>query len=110
MFNFRNNLITRFPHAIQSLLNNFSEDSIHISARYLLELTTARGWTCEAIFQIKHYAGQSVHYLAVLGHDWHSFCDCMMGVNLGIPCRHFYAVLRCMRPFVRFHLGLFNSR
>jgi hypothetical protein len=33
-----------------------------------------------------------------------------MGVNLGLPCRHFYAVLRKPSTPVQFHLGLFNRR
>src|ERR1700730_13759145 len=101
----------------QGLLDDFSEDQIHISAEHLLQLIAARGLSVSALFQIQHYASQSTHYLALVSADDssesgqvnHPVCDCMMGVNLGIPCRHYYAVLRC-RSSVQFHLGLFNQR
>jgi hypothetical protein len=36
-------------------------------------------------------------------------CDCMMGVNSGIPCRHLFALLRA-RPTQLFTLGMIRAR
>ena len=62
-------------------------------ATYLLQLVASRGWTCTALFQISHYATSALHIVALL-ETGHFICDCMMVTNLGLPCRHFYAVLR----------------
>ena len=93
----------------QSLLNGFSKDAVHISAQYLLDLIAGREWECIALCQIWHYATQASHHIAIL-QTGHFICDCMMGTNLGIPCRHFYAVLLMPSSPVQFHLGLFNQR
>lgn len=92
---------------IQNLLDDFAGDAIRISAQYLLQLVSGGGQTCTTLFAVKHYATFAVHYLALLDNG-HPVCDCMMGTNLGIPCRHFYTVLR--RSQAHFHLGLFNKR
>ncbi|KAJ6541374.1 hypothetical protein B0H19DRAFT_958648, partial [Mycena capillaripes] len=93
------------------VLNSFADDSIRISAQFMLHLIADRGWVCEHLFKISHYASATVHFIAVLDNG-HIICDCMMGTNLGIPCRHFYTLLRSFksRQLVTFHLGLFNSR
>jgi hypothetical protein len=94
---------------IQPLLDNFSEDTHHLSAQYLIQLIASRGWTCATVCVVKHYATTACHYLVLLDNG-HPVCDCMMGTNLGIPCRHFYAVLRMSRSQAQFHLGLLNRR
>jgi hypothetical protein len=93
----------------QSLLNDFADDTIHISLRHLLQLITARGWMSKKVFNIAHYATDASHYLVILD-TGHPVCDCMMGTNLSIPCWHFYAVLRSPSTVLQFHLGLFNRR
>ncbi|KAJ6589210.1 hypothetical protein B0H19DRAFT_922955, partial [Mycena capillaripes] len=74
------------------VLNSFADDSIRISAQFMLHLIAERGWICEHLFKISHYALATVHFIAVLDNG-HIICDCMMGTNLGIPCRHFYTLL-----------------
>jgi hypothetical protein len=93
----------------QSLLDTFTDDTVHLSAQYLLQLVTGSGRECAALFVVKHYATRATHYLAILD-TGHPMCDCMMGVNLGIPCRHFYTVLRLSQSPTQFHLGLINQR
>ena len=93
----------------QSLLNTFSEDTIHISLRHLLQVISKHGWTCTKVFNVTQYATDASHYLAILN-TGHPICDCMMGTNLGLPCRHFYSILRATNSTVQFHLGLFNRR
>lgn len=60
------------------------------------------------LFKITRYDGDVVHYAAMLT-SGHVICDCMMGVNLGIPCRHYWAMFY-QSSHVYFHLGMFNKR
>ena len=106
---FRSNLNPTHSRLPQSLLNSFSEDTIHISVHHLLQVVAKRGWACAAVFHVTQYATDVSHYVAVLD-TGHPICDCMMGTNLGLPCRHFYSVLRSTTTAVTFHLGLFNRR
>lgn len=48
------------------------------------------------------------HILAILPNDRY-MCDCCMGINLGIPCRHFF---QAWTTFVGlpFHIGLIRQR
>ncbi|KAF8190680.1 hypothetical protein K438DRAFT_1546217, partial [Mycena galopus ATCC 62051] len=78
------------------VLDSFADDSIRISAQFMLRLIADRGWVCEQLFKISHYASATVHFIAVLDNG-HIICDCMMGTNLGIPCRHFYTLLRSFK-------------
>ena len=94
---------------LKRLLNNYKEDGVQISATYLLQLVESRGWTCTSLFQITHYATSAVHMVALL-ETGHFICDCMMVTNLGLPCRHFYAVLKLSNSPTHFHLGLLNRR
>ena len=94
---------------LQGMLNSFTKDSLHISVRHLLQLVAKRGWACTAVFHVTHYGTNVSHYVAILD-TGHPICDCMMGTNLGLPCRHFYCILRSSNATVHFHLGLFNRR
>lgn len=52
----------------------------------------------------------SEHLVLLLDHDRY-LCDCCMGVNLGIPCSHFWAVFWHARGLnVVFNLGLIRPR
>ncbi len=102
-------------YLLQNLLNMFDDD-IKLSTKYLLHLIATRGWLCSGSFKIAYYASESIHFIAVLD-TGHTLCDCMMGINLGIPCHHYYALLRYSRltreqgsSAVVFHLGVFNQR
>jgi hypothetical protein len=106
---FRLNLSPSHSRLPQSLLNSFSEDTIHVSVRHLLQVVAKHGWSCATVFHVMHYATNVSHYVAILD-TGHPICDCMMGTNLGLPCRHFYSVLRASSATVQFHLGLFNRR
>jgi hypothetical protein len=93
---------------LQSLLNSFCEDMVHISVRHLLQVVAKQGWSCMSVFHVTQYATNVSHYIAILD-TGHPICDCMMGTNLGLPCRHFYSVLRASDS-ICFHLGLVNRR
>ncbi|KAF7370007.1 hypothetical protein MSAN_00630700 [Mycena sanguinolenta] len=97
--------------AAEEVLNPFTDDTIRISAQFMLRLIEDRGWVCSQLFKTSHYASATLHFIAVLDNG-PIICDCMMGTNLGIPCRHFYTPLRSFRSgnLVTFHLGLFNPK
>ena len=48
-------------------------------------------------------------YVAVKA-DGYALCSCLQGVNLGIPCRHIFAVMNRHQETVRFHIGFFHVR
>ncbi|KAJ7886442.1 hypothetical protein B0H14DRAFT_2563374 [Mycena olivaceomarginata] len=98
--------VERVVIAAEGVLNSFTDDSIHISAPFMLRLIEERGWVCTHLFKISHYASATVHFIAVLDNG-HIIYDCMMGTDLGMPCRHFYALLG---PASDFPLRSFNAR
>ncbi|KAK0455367.1 uncharacterized protein EV420DRAFT_1272717, partial [Desarmillaria tabescens] len=99
-----------------NLLNTFEDDNIKLSTKYLLCFIATHGWLCSGLFKIAYYTSESIHFIAVLDMG-HTLCDCMMGINLGIPCCHYYALLHYSRltreqglSTVVFYLSLFNQR
>lgn len=54
-------------------------------------------------------AVNAVHFVAVID-SGRVLCDCLMAINVGIPCRHFFTVLRRSDGAVVFHLALYNPR
>ena len=89
-------------------LSPFSNDTLNISIKYLVELIQERGWVIDQLYKVTRYDSDTTHYVAVLA-SGHTVCDCMMGINLGIPCRHFYAVSYTTNA-VMFHLSMVNKR
>lgn len=53
--------------------------------------------------------GMTVTHYLVLLRDRTYICDCCMGLNLGVSCRHYFQVLLKM-PSLRFHIGLIRPR
>lgn len=77
-----------------------------------MELVTHRRLNVHHLLKITFESTQSTtqHLLVLLDYGAY-LCDCCMGTSLGIPCRHYFAVLRAMRsPPTSFHLGLIRSR
>jgi hypothetical protein len=81
---------------------------MNVSIKYLTELIHERGWVIDHMYKITRYDSDTKHFVAVLT-SGHTICDCMMSVNLGLPCRHFYA-LCYMTNTVPFHLSMINKR
>jgi hypothetical protein len=75
---------------------------------HLLELIRERGWEVTHLYKVMRYNCDTCHFAVVLANG-HVICDCMMGINLGIPCRHFYSLL-FMTSTVVFHISMFNRR
>ncbi|TFK19268.1 hypothetical protein FA15DRAFT_601867 [Coprinopsis marcescibilis] len=93
------------------MVNLFTNDSAHLSMEWLLQLMRNRGLEPRHIYRVLHMNSSSIHYLAILP-DQRYICDCCMGVNLGIPCRHFLRVWTDARNLNRpkFHMGLIRAR
>lgn len=90
-------------------MNQFENDESHISLKWLLRLVNDRGMTVQHLLKISHQGGgKSMHYVAILT-DGRYICDCCMGLNLGIPCRHFFQALTKVQG-LKFHIGLVRPR
>ncbi|KAF9488056.1 hypothetical protein BDN71DRAFT_1367621, partial [Pleurotus eryngii] len=87
-----------------SALNTFQNDSAYISTQFLLRLITGRGYNVKHLFRIQHIATKAMHILVVLT-DGRYICDCCMGMNLGIPCRHFWCAMTHIQS-LGFHIGM----
>ena len=93
---------------LQHMVNTFANDDAYISTKWLLRLVAGRGLHVEQLLRIIHLSGGQPHYLALLG-DSRYVCDCCMGINLGIPCRHYFQALTTV-PGLRFSVALIRSR
>ena len=92
----------------QHMMNGFLNGDAHISTVWLLQLCMERGLLVEHLFRIVHTATGKAHHLALL-QDNRYICDCCMGLNLGIPCRHYFRAWMDVQG-MPFHLGLIRPR
>jgi predicted methyltransferase len=90
------------------MLNHFENDASHIGTRYLLHLIHGEGHQVEHLLKITHKGLGTTHILALLPNDQY-VCDCCMGTNLGIPCRHYFQALSIVRN-LHFILGVVRPR
>ncbi|KAJ8588723.1 hypothetical protein M405DRAFT_739760 [Rhizopogon salebrosus TDB-379] len=90
------------------MINNFKNDEAYISTKWLLRLITSRGLEIQHLLKIVNRGTKTTHFLAILPNDRY-LCDCCMGMNLGIPCRHYFQVLTKMST-LSFHIGLVRAR
>ncbi|KAG2740233.1 hypothetical protein P692DRAFT_20753620, partial [Suillus brevipes Sb2] len=93
---------SQFP--LQHMMNNFKNDEAYISTKWLLRLINSRGLEIQHLLKIVNRGTKTTHFLAILQNDSY-LCDCCMGMNLGIPCRHYFQALTRM-PALSFHIGL----
>jgi hypothetical protein len=93
---------------LQHMVNTFANNDTYISTKWLLQLLAGHGLHVEQLLRIIHLSGGQPHYLALLG-DGRYVCDCCMGINLGIPCRHYFQALTTV-PGLRFSVALVRSR
>ena len=89
------------------MLNTFSDDNVIVSVKYLLELIHERKWSVHSLCKVSRYNSTAHHYVTVL-ESGHMICDCMMGTNLGIPCRHIFALF--VMTDATFHISMYNRR
>ncbi|KAG1786648.1 hypothetical protein EV424DRAFT_1340421 [Suillus variegatus] len=90
------------------MINNFKNDEAYISTKWLLRLISSRGLEIQHLLKIINRGTKTTHFLAILQNDSY-LCDCCMGMNLGIPCRHYFQALTRM-PTLSFHIGLVRAR
>lgn len=93
------------------MLNDFSDpnDRLRVSVAHLLDLVNDRIGAVRSLFQVSFEGSNSVHYIAAVGPD-QVVCDCLMNSNVGIPCRHFFSLLRHSNGQIGFHLNMYNGR
>lgn len=111
----RNRSVLRYPTVnqnsqfpLQHMMNNFKNDEAYISTKWLLRLINSRGLEIQHLLKIVNRGTKTTHFLAILQNDSY-LCDCCMGMNLGIPCRHYFQALTRM-PALSFHIGLVRAR
>ncbi|KAH6904733.1 hypothetical protein BKA70DRAFT_1109028 [Coprinopsis sp. MPI-PUGE-AT-0042] len=92
------------------MISRFDNDSAYIATQWLLRQISQRGLRVEHLFKVTRvkHSVTTTHVVAIL-RDSSFLCDCMMPTNKGLPCRHFYAVLK-RAPNVRLSLGHVRRR
>ncbi|PBK75372.1 hypothetical protein ARMSODRAFT_876784, partial [Armillaria solidipes] len=86
------------------IISPFTNDKTCISTKWLLRQINGCGLPVQHLLQVIHLDTAAAHYLALLPDNLY-VCDCCMGLNLGIPCRHYFQVLS-MSPNMQFNLGI----
>lgn len=70
------------------MLNRFVLDAPYIATPWLLHLARQRRLPIWQVFRVIFDRSSSSLHLVVLLVDGRYLCDCCMGENLGVPCRH----------------------
>lgn len=93
------------------MINNFQNDNSHISTVFLLRLIRGRGLTIKHLIEVMHIGTNALHIVTLLPDDSYVtyVCDCCMGMNLGLPCRHYFQVLSAIKT-LKFNLGVIRAR
>ncbi|KAJ7110885.1 hypothetical protein C8R44DRAFT_833352 [Mycena epipterygia] len=89
-------------------MNDFSNDSAYIETRWLLHLVQNQGLVPIHLVKITHINSGAAHIIAILP-DGRYICDCCMGLNLGLVCRHFFTAWLKI-PGLPFHISLIRPR
>ncbi|PPQ86528.1 hypothetical protein CVT25_007179 [Psilocybe cyanescens] len=98
--------LIHLPDSLNSwkMINNFTKNTAYISIQQLLQKIIGQGHQVQHLLKISHMGTvHMTHSLAILNNGFY-FCDCCMGVNLGIPCQHYFQVLSVVKG-LRFHLA-----
>jgi hypothetical protein len=74
------------------MVNRFENDTSYIGTAWLLCLAQGRGLQVQHLLRITHLGHGTTHILTVLP-DNQYVCDCCMGMNIGIPCHHYFQAL-----------------
>lgn len=90
------------------MINSFANDNARISTKWLLRLIDGRGLKVKNLFLVTHLGTGTSHHLAILK-DGRYICDCCMGTNLGIPCRHYFQLLTKVQG-MKFNIGVVRAR
>lgn len=104
--------VTLTNYVRQRIINPYLSDNTYIATPWLIHLILACRLKIRHIIKVTFSSNQAAtqHIVVILDHDRY-LCDCCMGVNLGIPCRHYFAVLRAMGGVnMTFSLSLIRRR
>lgn len=82
-----------------------------MSPLHLIELADEFIGKVTALYRVKLVTASvnAVHMIAVVD-SGRFLCDCLMAINMGIPCRHIFTALRRSNGDIVFHLSIYNSR
>ncbi|KAF8225201.1 hypothetical protein L208DRAFT_1506921 [Tricholoma matsutake] len=92
----------------KQMINPFANDNVRISAKWLLWLIDGPGLNIKHLLCVTPLGTNASHHLVILA-DGHYICDCCMGTNLGIPCRHYFQILTRVQG-MKFNVGLIWAR
>lgn len=86
-------------------------DEEYIASDWLFLQIAQNRWNVRAVYRVVFTGleGKAQHLVVLLEGDDAYICDCCLGTNLGVPCRHYFALLR-NSAHLRFHLALIRSR
>jgi hypothetical protein len=90
------------------MVNRFENDTSYIGTAWLLRLAQGRGLQIQHLLRITHLGHGTTHILAILP-DNQYVCDCCMGMNIGIPCRHYFQALSVVTN-LHFIIGVVRAR
>ncbi|KAJ7731464.1 hypothetical protein DFH07DRAFT_713146, partial [Mycena maculata] len=88
-------------------MNDFSNDNAYIETRWLLRLVQNQGLVPIHLVKITHRNTGAAHIVAILP-DGRYVCDCCMGLNQGLVCRHYFAAWLKI-PGLPFHISLIRA-
>lgn len=91
----------------QRMINDFQNDNVYISTKWLMRLVNDSGLVVEQLLCISHMSDGQPHYLTLVGNR-HYICNCCMGVNLGIQCQHYFQALTSVSSLL-FNIALIRS-
>lgn len=97
--------------AIQNTIAPHDNDAAYIATPWLLHQILECRASVQHVFKVISSGASSSQHVVLILADGRYFCDCCMGLNVGIPCRHFFAVLRASHsPLIKFRIGFIRSR
>lgn len=104
-------LQTKSDSLLQHMIPRNTSDTSYIATTWLIHQVLERRLNIQHILRVSFDGrARSQRLVLLLSHDRY-LCECCMGINIGIPCRHYFAVLRGMRSArMCFHIGLVRNR
>ena len=93
---------------VRESINPYEDDAPYLATDYLLRLIFDKGLGIQHLYRVEHIGTSSYHIVVAL-RDGRIVCDCQMQVNLSIPCRNYFALMR-VNNLIYFHLGYINAR
>ncbi|KAJ7026264.1 hypothetical protein C8F04DRAFT_919706, partial [Mycena alexandri] len=98
--------VLQLPEGVTNwhMLNTFENDEAYIGTRWLLRLVNEKGLVPQHLLKITHIRSGTAHVIAIF-EDGRYICDCCMGLNVGVVCRHYFLAWTKMVG-LPFHISL----